>query len=867
MAVRAWVGRSYSRHWTQSQSPSWNTTARMAIFRAARRLAFMADRRRANSRRDEDLVKIRNRQVTVKARSAGQHPVYSRARAMGAKYFGAAVRRREDPRFLRGEARYVDDVVLPGMLHAAFVRSPHAHARIAGIRTDAARAVPGVAAVFTHADLERWMKPLPLFGAVPPGLAAAIRFDVRQAPQYALCRERARHVGEIVAMVVADSPAHAEDAVEQVAVAWEPLPAVTDMVQGAEAGAPLIHEAWGTNVGLAFTHSFGDPDRVFAGAEVAVSETFHVHRYAGMPLETRGVVAEWDRRAGALTTWNSTQVSHFVQQGLVPALGLPPHKIRVIAPDLGGGFGTKASGYAEDVLIPIAAMALGRPVKWIETRREHMIGSAHARHQVHAISLAARRDGTILAVRDRIWVDLGAYNVWGIVLPYNTVAHLLGPHRVRSLSVDVKAVVTNKIPNAPYRGAGRPEVVFAMDRAVDRLARALRLDPAELRRRNYLSTEELPWELGMPYRDGNPLVYDSGDFRGALEAALKAADYDGFRRDQAALRARGVLRGIGISGYVEGTAIGPYEGASVKLDLQGRAVVATGAVCSGQGHETSFAQVAADALGVPLDWVTVVGGDTATVPFGVGTFASRSAVTAGSSIVDACAEVRRKVVRAAAALLEAAPEDLEIEDGRVLVRGAPDSAVDLARVVQAAIPTFAKPGVAPADFEASAYHHVPTVTYASAVHAAVVEVDHETGAVKLLRYVVAHDCGKVINPIIVDGQVHGGVAQGVGGALGEEMVYDEQGQLLTQSLMDYFVPRADDLPALETVHLEFPSERNPLGAKGLGEGGAISPPAAIANAVEDALAPFGVKVTQTPLIPSRVRALVAEARARGTASG
>ncbi len=781
---------------------------------------------------------------------------------MGAKYFGAAVKRREDPRFLRGEARYVDDVVLPGMLHAAFVRSPHAHARIAAIRTDEARAMPGVAAVLTHAGLERWMRPLPLFGAVPPGLDTAIAFDVRQAPQYPLCRDRARHVGEIVAMVVADSPARAEDAAERVAVEWEPLPAVTDAIAGAEPGAPLIHETWGTNVGLAFAHAFGDPDRAFAGAEVVVNETFHVHRYAGMPLETRGVVAEWDRRAGALTTWNSTQVSHFVQQGVGPALGLPPHKVRVIAPDLGGGFGTKASGYAEDVLIPIAATALGRPVKWIETRREHMIGSAHARHQLHAIALAARRDGTILAVRDRIWMDLGAYNVWGIVLPYNTVAHLLGPHRVRSLAVDVKAVVTNKTPNAPYRGAGRPEVVFVVDRAVDRLARTLGLDPAEIRRRNYLSASELPWRLGMPYRDGNPLVYDSGDFRGALEAALAAAGYDDFRREQAALRARGVHRGIGLSGYVEGTAIGPYEGASVKLDREGRVVVATGAVSSGQGHETSFAQVAADALGVPLDWITVIGGDTAAVPFGVGTFASRSAVTAGSSIVDACAAVRDKLVRAAAALLEAAPGDVEIEDGRAFVRGVPASAVDLARVVQSAIPTFARPGVAPADFEASAYHHVPTVTYASAVHVAVVEVDPETGAVRLLRYVVAHDCGKVINPIIVDGQVHGGVAQGVGGALGEEMVYDEQGQLLTQSLMDYFVPHADDLPPLETVHLEFPSERNPLGAKGLGEGGAISPPAAIANAVEDALAPFGVTVTATPLSPWRVRALVAEAAGR-----
>jgi carbon-monoxide dehydrogenase large subunit len=557
-----------------------------------------------------------------------------------------------------------------------------------------------------------------------------------------------------------------------------------------------------------------------------------------------------------LTTWNSTQVSHFVQQGLTVALELPPHKIRVIAPDLGGGFGTKASGYPEDALIPIAAMVLNRPLKWIEDRREHMMASAHARHQVHEISLAARRDGTILGLRDRIRLDLGAYNVWGIVLPYNTVAHLIGPHRIRNMRVDVQAIVTNKTPNAPYRGAGRPETVFAMDRAVDRLARALAMDPAELRRRNYIRADELPYDLGMPYRDGNPLVYDSGDFPAALEAALQAVGYADLRREQARLRAEGVYRGIGISGYVEGTAIGPFEGVTVKIDLAGRAVVATGAVSSGQGHETSFAQVAADALGIPIDWVTIIGGDTAAVPFGVGTFASRSAVTAGSSIVDACARVKAKLVAAAAALLEASAADVEIEDGRAFVRGAPGSAVPLARVVQASIPTFARPGVASPDFEASAYHHVPTVTYASAVHVAHVEVDVGTGHVTLLKYLVAHDCGKVINPVIVEGQVHGGVAQGVGGALYEEMVYDEQGQLLTGSLMDYLVPTAMELPPIDTVHLEYPSPRNPLGIKGLGEGGAISPPAAIANAVEDALQPFGVNVTDTPLSPSRVLALI-----------
>jgi len=777
---------------------------------------------------------------------------------MGAKYFGAAVRRREDPRFLRGEGRFLDDVRVAGLLHVAFLRSPYAHAMIRAIRTERARAAPGVVAVFTFADLESWMKPLPLFGAPPPGLAAAIAFEIRQAPQFALCRDRARYVGEIVAMVVAESRARAEDAAEAIEVDWEPRSVVTDMRQAAEPGTPLVHEAWGTNVGVGFTHAIGDVEAAFARADLVMSETFHIQRYVGMPLESRGAVAVWDRRDGTLTTWNSTQVSHFVQQGLAGALGLPHHKVRVIAPDLGGGFGTKASGYPEDHLVPIAAIVLNRPVKWVEDRREHMMSAAHARHQVHAISLAAQRDGTIVGLRDRIWLDLGAYNVWGIVLPYNTVAHLIGPHRIANMRVDVQAVTTHKTPNAPYRGAGRPETVFAMDRAVDRLARELRIDPAEIRRRNYIRSDELPYDFGMPYRDGNPLVYDSGDFPAALEAALKAADYDEFRRDQPALRARSIFRGIGISGYVEGTAIGPFEGATVKVDLGGRVLVATGAVNSGQGHETSFAQVCADALDVPLEHVTVVGGDTATVPFGVGTFASRSGVTAGNSIADACQQVRAKLVKAAAALLEAAPGDIEIEDGQAFVRGVRASAVPLARVVQASIPTFARPGVASPDFEATAYHHVPTVTFASAVHVARVEVDVGTGHVTLLRYVVAHDCGKVINPLIVEGQVHGGVAQGVGGALYEEMVYDEQGQLLTGSLMDYLVPTAMELPPLETVHLEFPSPRNPLGMKGLGEGGAISPPAAIANAIEDALEPFGVRITATPVSPARLLALLHE---------
>jgi aerobic carbon-monoxide dehydrogenase large subunit len=779
---------------------------------------------------------------------------------MGAKLFGASVPRREDPRLLRGEGRFVDDIKLPGMLHAAFVRSPHAHARVTGLGVDAAARRPGVLRVLTFADLARWMKPLPLFGAVPPGLAARVEVAMKQVGQLAMARDVVRYVGEIVAMVVADSRALAEDAAEAVEVDWEPLPVVTDMVAGGEPGAPLIHAEWGDNVALRFRTGFGDAAAAFREADVRAHERFLIQRYVGMPMETRGVLAQWDTRDGSLTTWNGTQVVHFVQQGLVTALGLPAHKIRVIAPDVGGGFGTKATGYPEDLLIPAAAIACRRPVKWIEDRREHMMAAAHARHQVHDIEIAARRDGTMLAVRDRIWVDLGAYNSWGIVLPYNTVAHLLGPHRVPALEVECRGVVTNKTPNAPYRGAGRPETVYAMDRIVDCLARALRMDPAELRRKNYLGEADMPYELGIPYRDGNRLVYDSGDFRATLEAGLKAIGYEALRREQATLREQGTYRGIGISGYVEGTAIGPYEGAVVRMDASGRAVVATGACSQGQGHETSFAQVAADVLGVPLDWVTVVGGDTAAIPFGIGTFASRSAVNAGSSIFVAAGKVREKLAAAAAALLEAAPADIEIADGLASVRGTPGSAVPLARVIQSALPTFARVGAVTPDFEATVYHHQPTVTYTSAVHIAYLEVDEGTGAVRILRYVVAHDCGRLINPMIVEGQIHGGVAQGIGGGLLEEMVYDEQGQLLTGTFMDYLVPTAMELPPIETVHLEYPSPRNPLGIKGIGEGGAISPPAALANAVEDALAPFGVRVTRTPLGPDTVRGLITAAR-------
>jgi carbon-monoxide dehydrogenase large subunit len=588
-----------------------------------------------------------------------------------------------------------------------------------------------------------------------------------------------------------------------------------------------------------------------------------------MPIEPRGVLAVPDPRDGGVTVWASTQVPYILQRALAESLGLPAHRIRVIAPDVGGGFGTKCSVYPEDVLIPLVAVRLGRPVKWIEARREHLESASHSREQVHDAEVAAARDGTIIAFSDRFLLDQGAYNPWGIVQPYNTVAHVLGPYRVRHAALEARSVVTNKTPHAPYRGAGRPEAVFVMERMLDLLARRLDLDPADVRRRNLIRPDEMPYDVGMLYRDGNPLVYDNGDFPDALDRALEAIRYTAARREQPSQRARGVYRGIGIAAYVEGTGIGPYERATVRLDPSGKVVVATGACSQGQGHETTFAQIAADALGVDLADVTVAGGDTEAVAIGIGTFASRSLVMAGNAVALGARELRRKIVAAAAALLEAADADLEIANGQVSVRGAPGRRLTLAQIAQSSLPTFQGSRVADPVFEASAYATVPTVTYASAVHAALVEVDPATGLVMLLRYVVAHDCGRVVNPTIVDGQIHGGVAQGIGGGLREALVYDAAGQLLTGSLMDYAVPRARDVPRIEAIHLEAPSPRNPLGVKGVGEGGAIAPPAALANAVEDALAPWGVRITEGPVTPARIVALLTTppTRAESTPGG
>jgi len=777
---------------------------------------------------------------------------------VGAKYVGAIVRRQEDPRYLTGRGRFVDDMSPAGCLHAALLRSSHAHARLAAIRTEAARACLGVAAVFTFHDLTG-LKPIPEAGVAPPPLKARVGFQLRSAQQYPLARDKVRYVGEPVALVIAESRYAAEDALERIEVDYDPLPVIVDVEAGVRTDAPRIHDDWPDNLAVSFTAEVGDTEAAFRNAPVVIAERIAVQRYAGMPLEPRAVLAVPDGRNGSVTVWASTQLPHLVQKALVDQLGLAAHRVRVVTPDVGGGFGTKCSIYPEDMLIPVAAVRLGRPVKWVETRREHLQSATHSREQLHDVRLAATREGIILALDDRFLLDQGVYNPWGIVQPYNTVGHMLGPFRVPHARFEGKSVVTNKTPHAPYRGAGRPEAVFVMDRMVDRLARAVDLDPAELRRRNFIRVDEMPYDVGMLYRDGNPLVYDGGDFHATLEAALEASSYRSIRDEQAALRSTGVYRGVGISSYVEGTGIGPFEGAVVRLDPSGKVLVSTGACSQGQGHETVYAQIVADTLGVTPADVTIVGGDTAAIPFGVGTFASRSMVMAGNAIADASQMVRGKLVTAAASLLEASAQDLDVDGGRVFVRGSADRGLTFPAIMQAGLPTFAGPARGEPVFEASSYASVPTVTFAHAVHVAVVDVDAETGAVKLIRYVVAHDCGRVVNPMLVDGQIHGGVAQGIGGGLYEALRYDEAGQLLTGTLMEYHMPVADEVPFIETIHMESHSSRNPLGVKGVGEGGAISPPAAIANAVEDALQPFGIKITTAPVTPSLIRSLISSA--------
>ena len=773
---------------------------------------------------------------------------------MSRALFGVRVERREDLPLLTGQGSYTDDLKRPGMLHAAVLRSPHAHAKIRSIAVSAARALAGVAAVFTHADLGAAGKEIPLLQPNPLLVART---------QLLLAHDEVRYVGEPVAFVVGDDRYVTEDALELIEVAYEPLAVAADAEGALEDGAPLVYPEIANNLASRFTLGFGDATEVFGRADLVLRQRFKTHRGAGQAMECRVVLAEYDRRANRITMWSATQAPHLIGRLASQMLGMEEWQLRVIAPhDVGGGFGPKAIFYPEEGLVPFAARALGRPVKWTEDRHEHFLSTNQERDQYHDAEMALTREGKVLGFRDTVVFDTGAYVPWGIVEPWITATTIPGPYKLSAFQVDMQVVYTHKVPVTPVRGAGRPQAVFVMERMMDLAARELQLDPAEIRQRNFIQPEEMPYPMGLVYRDGAQVTYDSGDYPACLRKAQDLIGYDQFRREQSRARLEGRYIGVGIGAYVEGTGLGPYEGAIVQIESSGKVLVTTGATPQGQGHVTTMAQIAAHELGINVDDVTVITGDTGAIPFGIGTFASRVAVNAGNSIALAAREVREKALTIAANLLEANKDDLELAQGSVFVRGAPARSISLgalALTAAGARPGYTlPPGVQPG-LQATHYFSPSQAAYASGTHVITVEVDVRTGDVKILDYAVAHDCGRMINPMIVEGQVQGGVAHGIGNSFYEELIYDNNGQLLTASFMDYLLPTAKEVPTAKIAHMEVVCPLNPLGVKGVGEGGTIPSAAAFAGAVENALAPFNVTVKEVPLSPEKVRKLLREA--------
>ena len=768
---------------------------------------------------------------------------------MGVRHFGAEVQRVEDPRLITGNGRYVDDIELPGMLEAAFARSTHAHARIRGIDSSAAAALPGVHAVLTLADLGDAFRGRAMAQPYPaPVLKQSIT-------QYPLAGEEVCHVGQAIAVVVAENRHIAEDGAALIEVDYEALPAIVDCREAAEPGATLAHADSPDNVVAELVARFGEVDEAFAGAAFVFRERFLQHRGGCHAMECRGVIAD-DRPYEGLTIHSSTQCPYLVRRNVAAYLGRDEGRVRVIAPDVGGGFGPKAGVYAEEIVIPLAACRLGRPVKWIEDRREHFVATNTQRDQAWDLEASVDADGKLLGVRGRIVHDNGAYVPYGLLLPMTTLTPLPGPYAVPALDVSMTVVFTNTTPNSPIRGAGRPNAAYAMERLMTRIARELGIDQAEVRRRNFV--RQFPYACGQKFRDGSPIMYDSGDYGGCLDKALALADYEGFRQRQAEARVRGRHLGIGVSSCIEDTGVGPYEGATVRIQPDGKVLVQTGAASQGQGHATMLAQVCADRLDVGIDDVHVIAADTGMFPQGVGTIGSRVAVNACTAAFSAANEVRDKALRLAAEILEAPVADLSVEDGVVRVAGVPDMKIaygDLARqlapMVAGKVPEGFSPGLEATSWDTS--EGMPT---AAGSNVAEVEVDAGTGEVRVLRYSVGHDCGRMINPMMVDGQIVGGVVHGIGNALFERMHYDESGQPLNTNYGEYLLPLASEMPPIAIAHQETPSPFNPLGIKGAGEGGTIPAAPAIVAAIESALEPFGAVVEAYPVSPEDICALI-----------
>jgi carbon-monoxide dehydrogenase large subunit len=762
------------------------------------------------------------------------------------------VERAEDYELLTGKGVYVDDIDFPGMLHAHVIRSAHARAKIIRIDTAAAKRAPGVVDVITFEDLGPVRK-LPLTIPHP---------NLKPLTEFPLARDQVRYVGEPVAVIVARSRYLAEDAAPLVEIEYETQSPCVDIEKTLAPNAPLVHAGELDNVAGFMKQSAGNVDRAFAEANHAIKEIFRVHRGGCHAVETRGIVAQYEPKTGFLTIWASCQGPHRIRRTLLQLMDMPEHKVRVIAPRVGGGFGPKGGFYPENFLIPWLAHRLGTAVKWIEDRTEHFIASRQERDQTHWVEAAFNNDGKIIGLKDFFLYDTGAYST-SLVVPWITLATIPGPYKIPNLQLEFKAVYTNKVTAMVVRGAGRPQAAYVMEKIIDRIARDLDMDPAEVRRRNFIQKDEYPYAVGILYRDNNPLEYDSGNYPACLEKALEMIGYEEFRKSQLDSRQQGVRLGIGIAAYVEGTGFGPYEGGSVKVGTDGKIYVFTGAASQGQGQETALGQICADYLGVDFKNVEVITGDSAAIPHGVGTFASRVMVTAGNAIAQASEQLRHKALELAANKLECRSEDLDLVNGEIVVKGTPEKKITLRSLAHEAanrvsgfmVDRSIEPGL-----EATVYYSPRRSTHSNGVHVAVVKIDEETGHVEIEKYAVAHDCGTVINPMLVDGQIHGGVAHGIGNALYEEAIHDENGQILNGSYMDYYLPGAMEVPRMSVAHIETPTPLNPLGCKGAGEGGTIPAPVAVALAIEDALSDLKVKVNRIPVSPEALLKSISDAR-------
>lgn len=780
---------------------------------------------------------------------------------MAKKIFGEKIRRLEDPRLLTGQAQFIDDIEIPGMLHAAFFRSDYAHARIKSIDVSAALKRPGVVAVYTAKDFGEFWKPGPLQVPPPAAIPGAV-FNARTLVPIA--KDKVRFSGEPIAVIIAESRYIAEDAFADIFVDLEPLEVVTDLEKCLEPGAPLIHEDLPSNLAARVYQQKGNYEEAKAIADFVISKRIHIDRGAGGAMENRGFVVDWDEKAQYMTIWASTQAPIPLRNSIAARLGMSDSQVRVITPFIGGGFGPKImTAQADDVLLPIIARWLKCPIKWVEDRRENFLATTSERDQLHYSEIAFMKDGRILGVKDVFYHNTGAYDPYGMTVPLNTQTHTLGSYDIPNFYSEVRMVFTNKMVVTPVRGAGRTYGVFVMERLMDLAARKLGMDYTEIREKNFVQPDSFPYKTGVIGQDFVENVLDSGNYPETMRKAKEMIGYDRLVNEELPrLWSQGKHVGVGIACFVEGTGVGPYEGGRVSIDAGGKVLVATGISSQGQGHFTSFAQIAAEQLGVKMEDVRVITGDTGIFHWGAGTFASRGATVAGTAIYKAAVAVREKTIKLAAQLFEVEIDKVELVDGKAQVKGNPNQSISLGELAMRSNPTRGTipPGVEPG-LEATAYYGPPYGATGQGCEAMVVEVDPETYEVKILKFVLVHDCGTVINPMIVEGQVHGGVSMGIGNSFYEQLVYDENGQLLNASLMDYLIPMATDMPPLmELGHVESPSPLNPLGIKGVGEAGAIPTPSTFVQALESAFPEYDLEITEAPLSPSKLFRIIKESK-------